>query len=137
MNIVSEINRNESLASLCVSLFFFREQWRIPAFIPANLILRGRLFHRDVILPACIYHCDGNRFGSLVDYRSQVELCAGATMNVQSCLWVAKSTNARVYMESGATEENVDTYLVGSGHQVARHCGIFLDINFFKVLKWF
>lgn len=70
----------------------------------------------------------GNRFGSLVDYRSQVELRAGATMRPCLCEHDEVNKRTRLNIES-IGEKRVDTYLAGPGHQVARQCGIFLDID--------
>lgn len=48
-------------------------------------------------------HGGGNRFGSLVDYRSQVELCAGATMSMRLCSCEHDEVNKRTRLH---TESN-------------------------------
>lgn len=84
-----------SIACLCFfsMVFFSTRQWRI---------LRCWFDFAKIILPwrhiTHTYRCGENRFDSLVDYRSQVEPRAGATMS--TFVWARKSTNVRLHTES-------------------------------------
>lgn len=89
----------------------------------------------------------GNRFGSLVDYRSQVELRAGATMSMRPCSCEARRSQQTHeiahrkhrgktcgYVPGGTRPPGRTSMRYFPGHQLLKSTSV-TAINFFHIMN--